>query len=105
MEDLFITPITPLQFQRGTGILEDRAETENETIAQSFGNVFRSLVSEAAEAERNFDEQKYLLASGQVESAHDLTIAGSYAQLTVDMVVGLRNKALEAYNELMRLSI
>ncbi len=104
MEDLFITPITPLQFQKGTGITEnDKAETG--TIVQSFGDVFRSLVSEAAEAERNFDEQKYLMASGQVESAHDLTIAGSYAQLTIDMVVNLRNKALEAYNELMRLSI
>ena len=104
MEDLFITPITPLQFQKGTGITEnDKAETGS--IAQSFGDVFKSLVSEAAEAERNFDEQKYLMASGQVESAHDLTIAGSYAQLTIDMVVNLRNKALEAYNELMRLSI
>lgn len=103
MDELFITPITPLQFRQGMGITEDKVETD--TVAQSFGDVFRSLVSEAAQAERNFDEQKYLLASGQVESAHDLTIAGSYAQLTIDMVVNLRNKALEAYNELMRLSI
>ena len=37
--------------------------------------------------------------------AHSVTIAGSYAQLTVDMLVSLRNKAMESYNELMRMNI
>ncbi|HCR83117.1 MAG TPA: flagellar hook-basal body complex protein FliE, partial [Lachnospiraceae bacterium] len=32
-------------------------------------------------------------------------IAASEAQLSVDMLVQLRNKAIESYNELMRISL
>ena len=39
------------------------------------------------------------------EDAHSVMIASSQAQLAVDMLVSLRNKALEAYNEVMRISI
>lgn len=32
-------------------------------------------------------------------------VASSQAQLAVDMLVSLRNKAMESYNELMRISL
>ncbi len=104
MDELFMTPITPLKYQRGIGLTEE-TQPKQENPISSFGEVFRSMVNEAAEAERNFDKQKYLLATGQIENAQTVTIAGSYAQLTIDMVMNLRNKALEAYQELMRLSV
>lgn len=104
MDELFMTPITQLKYQRGVGLTEG-TQTEQENPVSSFGDVFRSMVNEAAEAERNFDKQKYLLATGQIENAQTVMIAGSYAQLTIDMVMNLRNKALEAYQELMRLNV
>ena len=55
--------------------------------------------------EQELTNQQYLLATGQVEDAHTVMIAASQAQVAVDMLVQLRNKALDSYNELMRISL
>ena len=104
MENLFIVPITPLQFTESSDS-SGRNTIFGNTGADMFKNLFQTLVSDASEAERNYEQQKILLATGQIEDAHTVTIAGSYAQLSVDMLVALRNKAMESYNELMRLNI
>lgn len=104
MENLFIIPLTPGQFQAGAESIGE-GRTAGEDGAVMFRDVFQNMLSEAKEAEENYSQQQYLLATGQIEDAHSVTIAGSYAQLTVDMVVSLRNKALESYNELMRLNV
>ncbi len=105
MDELFFTPITPLTYIKGSGIVEDAGKVGENNGISSFGNVVRSMINEAAEAERNFDEQKYLLATGQIDNAQSVTIAGAYAQLSIEMLVNLRNSALEAYQELMRISV
>lgn len=104
MENLFIVPMRPLQFREGMDTLNSGKAYGN-TGAEMFKDLFQTLVSEAADAEASFERQKLLLATGQIEDAHTVTIAGSYAQLSVDMLVSMRNKALESYNELMRLNI
>lgn len=104
MENLFIVPISPLQFKEDTDAL-NAGKVFGDTGADMFRQMFQTLVSEAADAEKTFEQQKLLLATGQIEDAHTVTIAGSYAQLSVDMLVSMRNKALESYNELMRLNI
>lgn len=104
MENLFIIPIRPLQFGEDADAL-NAGKVFGNTGADMFKNLFQTLASEAADAETAFEQQKLLLATGQTEDAHAVTIAGSYAQLSVDMLVSMRNKALESYNELMRLNI
>ncbi len=50
-------------------------------------------------------KRQYQLATGQIEDPHTVGIASSEAQLAVDMLVALRTKAFEAYNEIMRISL
>ena len=72
-------------------------------------SVFRGIFDEAVQNVKNTEaeltEQQYLLATGQIEDAHTVMIAASQAQMTVDMLVQLRNKALDSYNELMRIGL
>ena len=56
-------------------------------------------------AERDLENKEYLLATGQIDDAHTVPIAAAEAQLSIDLLVSLRNKAVEAYNELMRISL
>ena len=58
--------------------------------------------SKETDAEKN--EAQYLLATGQLDNPAELTIAASKAQIAVDLLVQLRNKALDAYNELKNIS-
>lgn len=44
-------------------------------------------------------------ATGKLENIHDYTIAASEAQVATQMTVALRNKAVEAFNEIMRMQV
>ena len=70
-----------------------------------FENVFKSALDDVASNEKSLEQAQYLLSTGQIEDAHTVPVASSMAQLSVDFLVQLSNKALDSYNELMRISL
>ncbi|NYG58715.1 flagellar hook-basal body complex protein FliE [Nocardioides daedukensis] len=44
-------------------------------------------------------------ASGDLDNIHDYTIAASEAQVATQLTVALRNKAVEAFTEIMRMQV
>lgn len=44
-------------------------------------------------------------ATGKLENIHDYTIAASEASVATQMTVAMRNKAVEAFNEIMRMQV
>jgi flagellar hook-basal body complex protein FliE len=44
-------------------------------------------------------------ATGNLSNLHDYTIAATEAQVTTQLTAAVRNKALEAFTEIMRMSI
>jgi len=44
-------------------------------------------------------------ATGNLDNIHDYTIAASEAQVATQLTVALRNKAVEAFNEIMRMQV
>ncbi len=44
-------------------------------------------------------------ATGDLDSIHDYTIAATEAQVATQLTVAVRNKAVEAFNEIMRMSV
>ena len=44
-------------------------------------------------------------ATGKLENIHDYTIAASEASVASQLTVALRNKGLEAFNEIMRMQV
>ncbi len=73
------------------------------------GVSFTDIFSEAVNAVRETDQEKtdleYLMATGQLDNPSQLIIAMNKAQLSVQLLVKLRDRALEAYNELTRISL
>lgn len=98
----FITPIQPLKFGPG-GIVKTSTVVEEGTAL--FKDIFSDAIKNVTDAERNLEDKQYLLATGQIDDAHTVPIAAAEAQLSIDLLVSLRNKAVEAYNELMRISL
>lgn len=72
---------------------------------QSFKNIFRTAVQDVIDTDRDYTNKQYLLATGQMDNAADVTVAGAKAQLAVDLLVQLRNSALTAYNEILRINV
>lgn len=44
-------------------------------------------------------------ATGKLENIHDYTIAASEASVATQLTVAVRNKAVEAFNEIMRMQV
>lgn len=78
---------------------------EDAAPAASFLDIFRSAIQEANEAQQEVQKNDYLLATGQLENPAASSIAIAKAELSVQMLSQLRTKALDAYNEIMRISM
>lgn len=70
-----------------------------------FGSIFRSAIDNVKETDAVAVEAQYLLATGQLDNPAASSIANTKYGIAVDMLVQFRNKALEAYSELMRISL
>ena len=78
---------------------------EQKKGATPFSDIFRSAIDAVKETDAEKVQMEYLLATGQLDNPAQLNIASTKAQLSVDLLVQLRNRSLEAYNELMRITV
>ena len=70
-----------------------------------FRAVFQSAIDPVKETDAQKVEAEYLLATGQLDNPAALMVASSKSELAVSLLVQLRNKALDAYSELTRISL
>lgn len=70
-----------------------------------FADVFRAAIENVRTTDDEKNKLEYLLATGQLDNPADLSFALYKADTAVDMLIQLRNKALDAYSELMRISM
>ncbi len=93
----------PLQPIRET---EQKQPIEDDGRSGSpFTDIFQSAVDAVKTTDAEKTQMEYLMATGQLDNPALLTIASAKAQLSVDLLVNLRNKSMEAYNELMRINL
>lgn len=105
---MFITPIQPWKRIGEAGSADSAASRASTVRGQegvsAFKSIFEEAINNVRETDQNLAKNQYLLATGQIEDPHTVGIAASQAQLSIDLLAALRTKALEAYNEIMRLS-
>lgn len=71
----------------------------------SFGNLLGRLVTEVNDTQVHADEAVKGLISGQNVSLHQAVIATEEANVSFQLMVEVRNRLLDAYQELMRMQI
>lgn len=109
METEFITPMSAWGNIGDIGNIggTDNPKHGTQTNGQLtlFTDVFKSAVNQVRETQADVESKQYLLATGQIDDAHTLPIAEAKAGLTLDVLITLRNKTLEAYNDLIKINI
>jgi len=70
-----------------------------------FGDIFKSAIQNVEQTNAEKVEAQYLLATGQLDNPAELTIASAKSQLAVELLVQLRNKAVDAYKELTNINL
>ncbi len=100
---MFITPMKPINQLSELSPIQS-SETIGEA-AMPFKGIFQGALQNVIETEQKSQENLVLLATGQTDDLHNLTIDSTKAQISLQMLVQLRNKALEAYTEVMRVNL
>jgi flagellar hook-basal body complex protein FliE len=73
--------------------------------AESFGKLVSNGLNNLQETQANADKLATQAATGDLTDLHDYMIASTQASLTTELTVSVRNKAVDAFNEIMRMQI
>jgi len=71
----------------------------------SFTDILTSALQEAQTEGEKSDEQTLSLLSGDITDLHTATIQAKKAELTLNLAIQIRNKVIDAYNEVMRMQV
>lgn len=82
----------------------------NETSGQQgvnipFKTTFENAINDVVNTDKQVSIDAEMLATGKSDNLHQQSIDIAKAQLSLDLLVELRNKALESYSEIMRMSV
>ena len=77
----------------------------NPTGESSFGETIKKAVSGVSDLESNANQIANKLAAGDAVEIHQAMIAMQKASTALQFTVQVRNKILEAYQEVMRMSV
>lgn len=72
---------------------------------QGFGKLVDEMVGKVSDLQGQADQSIQNLATGQGKGLHEVMIAVEKASLSFQMLTQVRNKAVEAYQEIMRMPV
>lgn len=70
-----------------------------------FGDVIGSALDNLDQAQKQTDELSKAAATGDLSRVEDLMIATNQTQLMTQLTVAVRNRAVEAFTEIMRMQV
>lgn len=71
----------------------------------SFADSFANALDTLQDSHTRVDQLAIEAATGDLSAVHDFTIAASEAQMLTQLTVEVRNKAVEAFNDIMRMQV
>ena len=89
----------------GGGLSAPKRLAETEPASSGFGSSIGGALDNLGSAEKAADSAAIAGATGDLESVSDYMIAATEAQLTTEITVAVRNRAIESFNEIMRMQI
>ena len=78
---------------------------ESDGPTKSFAATAKQMIHEVDARQKAADTAITGLATGEVTDVHAVTVAAEEAQLSLNLMIEIRNRLLEAYQEVMRMQI
>ena len=75
------------------------------TGGPDFGELVLDGLDRLDGVQRTADQLSVQAATGDLQNIHDYTIAATQAAVTTQVTVAIRNKAVEAFTEIMRMQV
>lgn len=98
--------------QKLTGEIAKESGLKNQDVLKNNQQIEKNFIDHLSESlnnvnslQKNADSMATNLASGKTENIHETMLAVTKAELSFNLMVQVRNKALEAYQEIMRMPV
>ena len=75
------------------------------TGSSSFSDIFNEALNNAKETEAADQTDTLALLSGEDSGIHTSLIGAQKAELALNLAIQIRNKVIDAYNEVMRMQL
>ena len=96
-----VPPVTSVTSTAGV----NAARSATPTAAPGFGDTISNALQAVSESEFAADAIAESVATGGEATVQQLMVSMTKAQLNVDLLVQVRNRAVEAYQEIMRMQV
>ncbi|WP_413381628.1 flagellar hook-basal body complex protein FliE [Alkalihalobacillus sp. 1P02AB] len=93
----FVLKTNEMQSQK---VLQTPAEAE-----ASFKAAFKDALNNVNQLQQESGQKTQQLVTGQIDDLHEVMIAGQKASVALQATVEVRNKVVEAYQEIMRMQV
>lgn len=103
-EKMEIAPLemTPVKMSAHSHLEETQKVEEP---AQSFGEMLKDALKKTNELQLESDKLNMALAAGRVEDISQVVVASQKAEIAIQLTLQLRNRAVSAYQEIMRMQV
>jgi len=71
----------------------------------SFGDYLKNALDSVNQLQLDSEQIGIDFAAGKTDNIHEVMIAGEKAEIALQLTMQIRNKVVEAYNEIMRMQI
>lgn len=69
----------------------------------NFGQIMSTALNEVQNTQKTAESTALKAVTGDMTDIHNATIAATRAQVTLELVATVRNKGVEAFNDIMRM--
>lgn len=70
-----------------------------------FANEIKKALDKTSELQKNAQAESQALLTGETDNLHSVVMAAEKADLALRLTLQVRNKALDAYNEIMHMQV
>ena len=100
MADISIQPIVTGLANPATAVVKTAATAEN---SPSFGSVLNQSINTVARMQQEADARAGQLTAGESKDIHGTMIAMQKAEISMSLMMEVRNKLISAYDEIKRM--
>ncbi len=92
------SPIAPIEWPAATG-------TGGAQQSNDFGDRLTGAIDSLQQTQNKSDDLAMQVATGDLTDIHDYMIAANQAEIATQLTVAVRNRAVEAFNQIMNMQV
>lgn len=98
-----MTEINPLLGLDKVNPLPQKSASPGTTSGTGFDDMLKGFLKDVNQMQKTADTSIQKMVAGEVKDVHQVMLAVQEAKVAFNMMLEIRNKTMEAYNELIRM--